>query len=293
MRFEATARTEAVLKKLAKAQIPVGNVRAEGVKVRFSVNREYIRKVFAIFKHPCYNIVIRDKSVSMRFCDFLKRRLGVVIGIFVVFAAIVFSQTTVLRISVTGNAEYLTQRVLAVAAECGAKPFTSCSGLDKPLLAARVTSLDGVEFCSVSRKGWAIVIDVHVRSDSHGNASKSPLRAQKSGVIKSLTVLCGTAEKSVGDSVSVGEVIIGNYECLPNGETSECRAVGFAEIEVQGSVTLFYETTSAENERQALSAPSVYSESVIKKSLSITPCDGGFYYKVDFAYLYTQLRNMD
>lgn len=293
MRFEVTARTETVLKKLAKAQIPVGCVSASGAKVRFSVNREYIRKVFAIFKHPCYNIGIRNKSVPMRFCDFLKRRTGVIVGALIVLAAIIYSQTAVLRISVTGNAEYLTQRVLSLAEECGAKRFTTCGGLDKPLLAARVMALDGVEFCSVSRKGWAIVIDVRIGNASYGNASRLPLCAEKCGVIKSLTVLCGTAEKSVGDSVSVGDVVIGNYEFLQGEERAECLAVGYVEIEVEGNITLFYESSSPENEKQALSAPSVYSESVVKKSLSVTPCDGGYYYKVDFTYLHTQLRNMD
>ncbi|MGN0806808.1 MAG: sporulation protein YqfD [Candidatus Coproplasma sp.] len=291
--FEVTARAETVLKKLAKAQIPVGVVKAEGAKVRFSVNREYIQKVFAIFKHPCYNTVIRRKSAKMRFTEFLKRRLGLIVGGVAFIILCLLSQTVVLKISVTGNAPYLTEQVLAIAEECGVNRFTSCAKMDKPLILSRVTSLENVEFCSVMRKGWALIIDVHTQTPSQNNVNSSPLKAERAGVIKKLTVLSGTPLKSEGDKVAVGDVLIANYELKADGEKSNCLAAGFAEIEVFGSLTLFYESQSDENEKQALAATAIYSDNVTSKSLKITPCDGGYYYQVEFTYLYTQPWNID
>lgn len=293
VQFEVTARVEVALKKLAKAQIPIGAVKIDGAKVRFSVNREYIQKVFAIFKHPCYNTVIRRKSAKMRLADLLKKRFGLIVGGVVFLATCIISQSLVLKVSVTGNAPYLAEQVLSIAAECGVREFTSCSKLDKPLLSSRVTALENVEFCSVTRRGWALVIDVHAQAQENNEVNYSPFKAERAGTITKLTALCGTPEKALGDNVSVGDVIIANYETTADGERVKCLAAGYAEIEVLGSLSLFYESKSEENERQALSAPSLYSDNVTAKSLKITPCEGGYYYVVEFTYLHTQAWNMD
>ncbi|MGN1060882.1 MAG: sporulation protein YqfD [Candidatus Coproplasma sp.] len=291
--FEVTARTEVALKKLAKAQIPVGAVKIDGTKVRFSVNREYIQKVFAIFKHPCYNTVIRRKSAKMRIEDFLKRRFGVIAGIVIFLACCFLSQSLVLKVSVTGNAQYLTEQVLTIAEECGVKVFTSCSKLDKPLLSSRVTSLENVEFCSVTRRGWALIIDVHAQAQAENKVNYSPFKAERAGTITKLTVLCGTPERAVGDKVDIGDVLIANYELNSEGDKVKCFAAGYAEMEVCGSISLFYESESEENEKSALSATALYSDRVTNKSLKVTPCDGGFYYNVEFTYLHTQAWNID
>ncbi|MGN0824045.1 MAG: sporulation protein YqfD [Candidatus Coproplasma sp.] len=292
VQFEVTARAEVALKKLAKAQIPIGAVKIDGAKVRFGTNREYIQKVFAIFKHPCYNTVIRRKSAKMRLEDFLKRRFGLIFGGLVFLATCIASQSLVLKVSVTGNAPYLTEQVLSIASQCGVKQFSSCKTLDKPLLSSRVTALENVEFCSVTRKGWALIIDVHAQPQENIKVNYSPLKAERAGTITKLTAICGTAQKSVGDKVAVGDVIIDNYETNVDGERVKCLAAGYAEIEVIGSLSLFYEGRSEEYERQALSAPSLYSDNVTAKSLKVTPCDGGFYYNVEFTYLHTQAWNI-
>ena len=291
--FEVTANAETVLKKLAKAQIPVGMVKVQGAKVRFGTNREYIQKVFAIFKHPCYNTVIRRKSAKMRFDGFIKKRFGLIVGGVTFLMLCVLSQTLVLKVSVTGNAQYLTEQVLTIAEECGVKRFTSCTKLDKPLILSRITSLENVEFCSVTRKGWALIIDVHAAAQAENKVSYSPLKAQRAGVIKELTALSGTPIKQVGDEVKLGDIIIDNYELLPDGTKNDCLAAGYVQIEAYGSISLFYEEQSKENERQALAATEIYSDNVTSKSLKITSCDGGYYYQVSFTYLYTQPWNID
>ncbi|MGN0807728.1 MAG: sporulation protein YqfD [Candidatus Coproplasma sp.] len=291
--FEVTATAETVLKKLAKAQIPVGAVKANGAKVRFGVNNEYIQKVFAIFKHPCYNTVIRRKSAKMRFADFLKKRFGVIVGAVLFLTLCVLSQSLVLKVQVTGNAPYLTEQVLSLAEECGVKKFTACQSLDKPLLLSRITSLQNVEFCSVTRKGWALVIDVHVQAESLNKANPSPLKAQRAGKVIKLTVLSGTPLKAVGDSAIIGDVLIANYELMPDGTKKECLAAGYAQIEVNAAISLYYDEQSQENERQALAATAFYADEVTSKSLKITPCDGGYYYQVEFTYLFTQAINTD
>lgn len=291
--FEVTASAETVLKKLAKAQIPVGAVKAYGAKVRFGVNNENIKKVFAIFKHPCYNTVIRRKSAKLRFYDFIKNRFGLIVGGIAFVTLLLLSQSFVLKVSVTGNATYLTERILTIAAECGVKQYAPCQSLDKPLLTSRITSLENVEFCSVTRKGWALIIDVHVQPQSQAKARLSPLKADRAGKIVKLTYLSGTPCVQVGDEVKKGDILIANYELLQGGTKADCLAAGYAQIEVKSQITLFFEEHTSEYERQALAATSLYADAVTAKSLKITPCDGGYYYQVNFTYLHTQAWNID
>lgn len=291
--FEVTARPEVALKKLAKAQIPVSNLKIEGAKIRFGVNREYIEKVFAIFNHPCYNTVIRRKSAFMRFKAFCKNRLGLLIGAAAFLIITAASQSLVLSIKVTGNAPYLSPQVLELAKECGAKEWTACYKLDKPLLRSKITALNGVDFCSVTRQGWFLVIDVHAEDEDKLSANYSPFKAGKSGKLYSLTAICGTPEKKAGDEVKEGDVLIGAYETAEDGSQNSCLAVGFAEIEIEGVLSLFYDCESPQNTEEALKAPSLYSDKVLEKTYKVKPCDGGVYYEVKFTYLYVQSCNMD
>lgn len=291
--FEVYARPEIALKKLAKAQIPVSNLKINGAKIRFGVNREYSEKVFAIFNHPCYNTVIKRKSAKMRFASFCKNRLGILIGAAAFLTVCIASQSLVLKIKITGNADYLSPQILQLADQCGAKEWTTCSRLDKPLLRSKITALNGVDFCSVTRQGWFLVIDVHAEETDGNSADYSPLNAEKSGKLYALTAICGTPEKNVGDEVEVGDVLIGAYETSEDGTKRQCLAVGFAEIEIHASFSLFYESENGQNTQSALSAPSLYSERVLEKSYRVKPCDGGVYYEVTFTYLYIQSCNMD
>lgn len=291
--FEVYARPEIALKKLAKAQIPVSNLKINGAKIRFGVNREYSEKVFAIFNHPCYNTVIKQKSARMRFASFCKNRLGILIGAAAFLIVSLASQSLVLRIKITGNADYLSPQILQLADECGAREWTTCSRLDKPLLRSKITALSGVEFCSVTRQGWFLVIDVHAQDTVGNSADYSPLYAEKSGRLYALTAICGTPEKNVGDEVEAGDVLIAAYETSEDGTKRQCLAVGFAEIEIHASLSLFYESENEQNTQSALSATSLYSERVLEKSYRVKPCDGGVYYEVTFTYLYIQSCNMD
>ncbi len=291
--FEVTARPEVALKKLAKAGIPVSNLKINGAKIRFGVNREYIEKVFAIFNHPCYNTVIKRKSAFMRFRTFCKNRLGVLIGAAAFLILTVASQSFVFSIKITGNADYLSPQVLELANECGAREWTTCADLDKPLLRSKITALKGVDFCSVTRQGWFLVIDVHAEEENKVTADYSPLKAGKSGKLYNITAICGTPEKQAGDKICEGDVLIGAYEKSEDGTQNACLAVGFAEIEIEGTLSLFYDCESPQNTQSALKAPSLYSERVLDKSYKVKPCDGGVYYEVNFTYLYVQSCNMD
>ena len=288
-----TTTVETALKKLSKANIAVFKLKKRDLKVYFSVREEYEQKVFAIFSHPCYNICIRRKSAKKRLKEFLGKRFGLLVGAAAFIAVCVLANSFVLKIEVVGSGSYLSSQIVAAAEECGAKRGTLCTALDKPLLTSRILALPNVTFCSVQKKGSFLVIEVQTENQDWQFTDKKSLVSDCEGEIYSIVALSGTAEKSQGEKVSVGETLIGAYRLTESGESQPALAVGFVKIKRSGSLTLFFDSESEENKAAALAATALYSESVLEKSFKVSPCEGGVNYDVTFTYISTLTINME
>ncbi len=291
--FEVTATLETALKKLAKANLAVYKLKKRSSRVQFGVRQEYQQKVFAIFSHPCYNIKVIKKSGWQRFKFFLTKRFGLIVGGALFIAVAAASGNTVLKIKVVGNGDYLSPQIISIAADCGAREWSFCRKLDTPLLQAKVMALPDVNFCSVSREGAYLLIDVRTEEEHTSKADRKPLETPVSGEVVRLVAICGTPEKSEGDKVKEGEILIGAYELSPEGEKTNCLAVGFAEIKAQAALSLFYTEESEQNAQSALKAASLYSDTVLSRSYTVSPCDGGVKYEVSFTYLKRVAVNME
>lgn len=291
--FEITATPETALKKLSKAGIAVYKLKKRGSSLGFGVEREYVQKVFAIFAHPCYNIKVKKRSGRERLVSFMKKRFGLVIGAAAFCILTTLSSGVVFRIKIVGNGAYLGGSILSIAEECGARVWSPCRGMDVPVMQARIMSLPDVNFCSVQRAGSYLIIDVRTEGEHTAKVDYQPLKASVSGKVTRLVAVCGTAERSVGDSVSAGDVLIGAYEVNANGEGAKCLAVGFAEIAASASISSFYECESEENRQSALKAANLYSDRILESSCTARPCEGGVTYEVTFTYLVTVAVNME
>ena len=291
--FSVTAPAEVALKKLAKANIPVYRLKKQGNTLTFGVSHEYLEKVFAIFKHSCYNVRVVKQSSAFRFARFIKRRFGFVVGAVMFCTLAVLSGSVIIRVKVTGNGSYLSREITSIAQSCGVKPFTFCRNMDVPSIQAKVMALPNVSFCSVQRSGAYLVIDVHTETEQTVETKSSPLKATLSGEVYRIVAICGTAERAEGESVSVGDVLIGAYYLTAEGERVSCLAVGFADIAVKASISLYYQTESEESEKDALAATALYSDRVLEKSFKVSPFEEGFKYEVTFRYLVTVAVNME
>ena len=252
-----------------------------------------MEKVFAIFSHSCYNIVIIRNSGVTRLKFFLKRRFGLIAGAVIFVAAAVMSGNTVLKIKVTGNGGYLERQVIAIAAECGAREWSFCRKLDAPLMQSKIMALPDVNFCSVKRDGAYLLIDVRTEEEHTSKVDYKPLTANVSGEVYRLVAICGTPERKEGDYVSAGETLIGAYELTAEGEGVPCLAVGFAEIKAHAELSLFYNEESEQNAQSALKAAALYSDTVLERSYKVSPCEGGVKYEVSFTYLKRVAVNME
>ena len=223
----------------------------------------------------------------------MKRRFALLIGGGLFVAAAVISGRSVLKIKVVGSGSYLTPQVVAIATECGAKEWSFCSRLDAPLLQAKVMALPYVNFCSVRHDGAYLIIDVRTETEHTSKVDYKPLKADVSGTVHRIVAVCGTAERAVGDTVSAGDILIGAYEADEEGERTDCLAVGFAEICASAQLSLYYNEESEENTQSALKAASLYSEKVVSRSYTVSPCEEGVKYEVSFTYLKTVAINME
>lgn len=291
--FEVTATMETALKKLSRANIAVYKLKKRSSRVQFGVRQEYVEKVFAIFSHPCYNTVIIKNSGVTRLKLFLQKRFGLIAGAVVFIAAAVISGNTVLKIKIVGNGGYLERQIISIASECGAREWSFCRNLDAPLMQSKIMALPDVNFCSVKRDGAYLLIDVRTEEEHTSRADCKPLTANVSGEVYRLVAICGTPERKEGDGVSVGEVLIGAYELSADGERIPCLAVGFAEIKAKAEISLFYGEESEQNAQSALKAAALYSDTVLERSYTVSPCEGGVKYEVSFTYLKRVAVNME
>jgi len=289
--FRVTAPPYVALKKLKIAQIPIFKLKKSGENLYFSVNEEYYKKAFAIFAHPCYNTVVRRKSLKMRAVSFLKRRVALpfCIAAFIVFCAA--SNLAVLKIKVTGSGKYLSGQVLQIAAECGAREFSLCKNLDKPMLCAGVLALDGVTFCSVQRRGSFLFIDVQVEEGEQNSVSYQPLISPVEGRILKIVAICGTAKFKEGDEVYRGDVLIAAEEDAGE-KIVPSLAVGYAVLCVTRTLTLAAEKESEAAEAEALKSPDLYAENVLERSIKVKRYSGGVIYEVTYSYAHTATINM-
>lgn len=290
--FSVNATPETALKKLSKANIEVFNLKKSGSQLLFGVRDINIKKVFAIFAHPCYNVSIQRKSHKNAFVSFTFNRFGLLIGGAIFLTAVALSNQFIFKISVTGSGSYLTNDVLAIMRSEGVSCGSFYKGMDKPLIQSRIMSLPSVTFCSVSKQGSVIIVDVQVDEEHSQTAKYTPLKSGACGVVRSIVAICGTAEAEVGQTVDVGTTLIGAYELNADGVGRECLAVGYAQIEISAHVNVAAEEDNEKNLSNALSSVLLYSDEIVSREYSVKTTSDGVIYEIDFKYLQTYQINM-
>lgn len=284
-RISITSTAESAIKKLQRAQIPVYDCKKQGADFIFCVKDKDVKKVFAIFAKPCYNIVIQRKSRKKRLLNSIILRAGLIVGaIIFVFAAFV-SDYFVLKIEVSGSGSYLKSVVRQIVLEEGAGEWKPFSALDKPVACGRILSLPQVTFCNIQKRGSVLVIDVQVDGAQTETAARKPLVADVSGTVKNIVTICGTAAVSAGDTVSKGDVLI--YASMQAGEKwVNSIAVGYAEIECMRFVEHFAPDDSENSIKEAYASLLIDGDEVISVTHKISGADDGVLIIMEVTYLH-------
>ncbi len=287
-RIKITASPRSALAKLSRAGIPVRGCEKQGARFAFGVPDKMVKKVFAIFASPCYNIVIDREGPFSRFKRLCARRAFLVAGGALFVAAAVLSNAFVLRIEVTGSGAYLKNPVLSELHSLGVERFTLWRGVNEPALVSRVLALPDVVFCSVQKRGSVLYVDVQTEEGSASPADYSPLKSDCRGVVESIVAVSGTPLVVAGQSVRRGEELIGAY-FLSEGEKVPCMAAGYAVLSCMASVSYAAARESEENLRSAYAAALLYvgDERITASSHTVSRNAEGVVYTVEYTYLHT------
>lgn len=284
-RISITSTAESAIKKLQKAEIPVYSCKKRGANFIFSVKDKDIKKVFAIFAKPCYNIVIERGSRKKRFIQSLILRAGLAVGAIIFVLAAFVSDYFVLKIEVSGSGSYLESVIREIIAEEGAGEWKPFSALDKPVACGRILSLPQVTFCNIQKRGSVLIIDVQVDEAHTDIAAREPLVSDVSGTVKNIVAICGTAAVNAGDSVSVGDVLI--YASTQAGDkTVESIAVGYAEIECSRTSEYLAPDDSENSIKEAYASLLINGDEIISITHKISPSDDGVLVIMEVIYLH-------
>lgn len=277
---------ENALKKLQRAEIPVFNCKKRGASFIFSVKDKDVKKAFAIFAKPCYNIHTERKSRSAQLLSAVMLRIGIVVGA-VVFAVVAFlSNFFILKIEVDGSGSYLHSQVREILFEEGGvegKPF---SAFNSSVAAGRILCLPNVTFCNISRRGSVLTVSVQVDGSHSESVKRYPLLSDTDGVVANIVAICGTEAVAVGDRVGSGDTLIYAYFVNGAGERTECIAVGYAEIECSRTFEYIAPDDSEESLRQAYASALIEEDEILKRTHTATPTDGGVRIIMEVTYLH-------
>lgn len=292
VQIRVTAAAETVIKKLSKANIALYSLKTQGAVTTFAVKDKRLKKVFAIFSHPCYNIAVVNYGAARSLFVRVLSRAGLALGLVLFLCGVALSQLFVFRVQVTGSGSHLAPQVCAILREYGVQVGKMYNLHDKPLTIARIMALPSVTFCSIERRGTAVVVDVECSYEGQLASTRSPLVSPVDGEVVKITAVCGTPCAAEGQLVKVGqELILPNYTDA-EGNIHDCLCVGYAHIRVSACLSTLAMADGEEGLNSALAAVNLYSDGAEVTSYSVRNVSGGVIYTVNFTYIYTASINM-
>ncbi|MGN0814411.1 MAG: sporulation protein YqfD [Candidatus Coproplasma sp.] len=292
-RISVTAPPETAVKKLSKCKIAAYNVKKDGRKTLFSVHDNNIKKVFAIFSHPCYNVTVERKSPKNALLSFVVNRCGLFIGGALFIAAALLSDSFIFKITVTGSGSYLKSEVLSIVSSAGARVGSFYRDLDKPQVTSRIMALPQVTFCSVEKRGSVLIVDVQTDEENYSSLNSGALRSDVSGRVLNVVAICGTACVAQNSQVNAGDTLISPYSVGGDGSVKKCVAVGYAHVLVNAAISYAAQEESDENAKLALDSAKLYSDEIIDGRYTVKRTAEGVIYEVAFSYIRTLSINME
>lgn len=255
-----------VLDKLAGAGVEVlGAEKKAKNSVTVWVNGKDRKKVFAILKGSCYNIVNTSYHGLEKVKQKCIKSAGLLAGAAVFLASVCFMQTRVLKIEIVGSGAYYAKEVNEILSRNSAGLFAPAP--KEGAITSEILSLPRVSFCSLALEGGVLTVTVEV-SDENAVIEGVPLYSPADGTVEELVVVRGTAWASVGDSVKKGDILVDNH--APVGEDGIRPVIVIARVKVGFPVSKEYDLGEAAAIAQA------YLDYGELRNIKTTQTDRGF-----------------
>lgn len=279
---------ERALLRLKRADIAVYNVKKlQKNQILLSVKKKDSEKVFAIYPNVCYNIAAYSPYTVRkigaeglgRYVEKLKRRVGLLLGGLLFFITLLFLDSFTFGVDFVGTDVYR-REVFAALEENGIKPFSKFDEKKKDLFCAQILAIDDVEFCSVKKDGFHIIVEIQTSPFIRPKIEKGSLIAKHTGVLLSVATLKGTPLKKSGEEVRMGEAIVGDWFEKADGEKVRVEAVARAKL-----ACVYEGLMEADSKEEAFAKAyllSGISESDRIEHNSVEKQDGGYYVKIEY-----------
>ena len=293
-KIKVLAAPRQALFKLARAGVPVYGCKKQGAFFLFSVPDNFLKKVFAIFSSPCYNISVERKSAAARLKNFAAGRAALVAGCLLFAACAFLSNIFIFKVEVTGSGAYLKNAVLEIASSCGVRRWAAYGGVDKVSVISRVLELPSVTFCSVHKSGSVLYIDVQAQREEELSNSYLPLYADCDGTVEKIVAVCGTAIVEKGSFVKRGDALIAPYSAVNEGDIVPCIASGYAVISRTVQLSYAADSESRENLSAAYASALLYADGeIVRREHTVSFTSEGVVYNVELTYLHTVSINFE
>lgn len=282
---------ETALNKLKKGGICVFSCKKRGAEFIFSVKDEDIKKTFAIFAKPCYNIRTVKKSGLRKLLNLAALRAGLIVGAALFVALAALSDFYILKIEVGGSGAYLSEEVRRIVLSEGAGEFKRFSAVNVSGATGKILALPQVTFCNIEHRGSILYIDVQVDGEHDFHSAAGDLISDCDGEVKSVVAVCGTAAVQAGDIVTRGTTLI-FAKTIAGEEYIPVSAVGYCEILCRA--TAEYEADAESEENLALAYASLLTcpDPILERGYKVVPSEKGVTYIIDFTYLHRLSINL-
>ncbi len=182
-----------------------------------SVNLASSEKFFAIAKELCYNIKkVRDTGKGYPLY-FLAKNFGLIIGAILFITCSIYFNDRIFAITYTGSGSIYSREVNEYLSSIGIERYSKFSDIEVGALGDRIIeNNDRLSFATCEKHGNTLKVELILSTEQVKTISGDvyELRSNIDGVIESIKVYRGTAEKSVGDRVKKGELIVGGYSVI-------------------------------------------------------------------------------
>ena len=229
---------ERALLRLRRAGIAVFHAKkVEKNQILFCINKKDCEKVFAIYPAVCYNNngyspyvakKIRAHGVA-RLREKLRNRAGLFLGGLLFCFATLYADSFVFGVDFTASSVYAREALQTLETR-GIKPFAKYKSDEIDLICAELMRLDGMEFCSVKKRGLRLQVEMRLSSFTKPSMQSGDMLARHTGTILSISALKGTPLCKVGDEVRISQPLVGAYVQKSDGEKVKTTAIARASI---------------------------------------------------------------
>ncbi len=153
--------------------------------------------------------------------SFFAKRVGLLLGFFLVFASFVVLNNFLFRIEVYGCEKVSKTEIISLLNEKGYSFFKNMNSFkNEDIEKCVMDNFDSVSMVSAIKRGNSIVLNIKEKllNDEYENLGNlQPFKSTKNGIITNITLIQGTLLVKVGDIIKVGDELVAPYTVDSNG----------------------------------------------------------------------------